>query len=193
MNALPVLERARQYRKRGWAPIPIPPRQKAPTLDGWPNIRLTEADLPQVFNGQPVNIGVLLGEASSGLVDVDLDSSETVALAPTFLPATGSQFGRRSRPASHWIYYASPLVETEKFADIDNRDDEKSMLVELRSTGAQTVFPGSIHPSGELVEWAGEGEPARVPGPDLRAAVVLLAVASLLARHWPPEGSRHQA
>ena len=27
------------------------------------------------------------------------------------------------------------------------------MLVELRSTGGQTVFPGSTHESGEAIRW----------------------------------------
>ena len=136
---------------------------------------------------------MLLGGASAGLVDVDLDAAEAVALAPTFLPATGARFGRRSTPASHWIYVASPLVPTEKFTDVAKDDDDvAAMLVELRSTGTQTVFPGSIHPSGELIEWVGEVDPARVVGLELRAAVVRLAAATLLARHWPDKGMRHQ-
>ncbi len=36
------------------------------------------------------------------------------------------------------------------------------MIVELRSTGCQTVFPGSVHPSGGLIEWSSNGEPAEV-------------------------------
>jgi hypothetical protein len=36
------------------------------------------------------------------------------------------------------------------------------MVVELRSTGAQTVFPGSVHPSGEPIEWDCDGEPTIV-------------------------------
>jgi putative DNA primase/helicase len=36
------------------------------------------------------------------------------------------------------------------------------------------------------------GEPADVTGADLRRAVVHLACATLLARHWPARGSRHE-
>ena len=67
------------------------------------------------------------------------------------------------------------------------------MLVELRATGAQTVFPPSVHPSGEPVAWSQDGEPGRVTGAELRAHVARLAVAILLARHWPGAGARHHA
>ena len=55
------------------------------------------------FNGTG-NIGVLLGEPSGWLIDVDLDCDEAVALAPKFLPPTGATSGRPGKPASHWWY-----------------------------------------------------------------------------------------
>jgi hypothetical protein len=42
------------------------------------------------------------------------------------------------------------------------------------------------------VEWRHEGEPAHVGGTDLKRAVAKLAVACLLNRHYPGEGSRHE-
>ena len=142
----------------------------------------------EYFNGQPSNVGVLLGAPSGDLVDVDLDALEAVALADVFLPATRAVFGRASKRASHRLYVCT--IDTEKFADVDKRDDT-SMLVEIRSTGGQTVFPGSTHPSGEAVAWAEDGDPAPVEALELRRAVVHLACAAMLARHWPPAGTRH--
>jgi putative DNA primase/helicase len=75
----------------------------------------------------------------------------------------------------------------KKFADVNG-----SCLVEVRSTGQQTVVPPSIHPSGELVVWEAEGEPERIASEDLSDQVSRLAAAALLARHWPSEGSRHE-
>jgi putative DNA primase/helicase len=183
-----ALDVARGYLGRGWRVIPVPFRSKRPTIAGWPGLRLDASDLDRHFNGQPVNIGTLLGEPSGGLTDVDLDCPEALRLASRFLPLTHSTFGRASKPRSHWLYYADPIAPTEKYEDLDG-----AMLVELRSTGVQTVFPGSVHPSGEAVEWDKDGEVARGPGATLRQAVAQLGAACLLARHWPATGSRHAA
>jgi putative DNA primase/helicase len=189
-----VLEDARDYCRRGWAPIPVPFRRKAPILDEWQRLRLADdRALTAYFNGGPQNVGVLLGAPSGGLVDGDLDCPEALRLAPAFLPPTHSRFGRASRRASHWLYLVTTPVETEKFSDPTALDDEKGMLVELRSTGAQTVFPGSVHESGEPIDWDEDGAQARGDGATLRRAVATLAGACLLARHWPAQGRRHEA
>jgi putative DNA primase/helicase len=183
-----ALDHARAYLSRGWRVIPVPFQSKKPTITGWPALRLDEGDLAQLFNGQPSNIGTLLGEPSGGLTDVDLDCPEAVRLAPRFLPMSRSLFGRANKRRSHWLYYAGPVVSTEKFEDLDG-----AMLVELRSTGAQTVFPGSVHECGEPIEWDEDGEVARGSGATLRQAVAQLAATCLLARHWPGPGARHDA
>jgi P4 family phage/plasmid primase-like protien len=185
-----ALDAAMDYLRRGWRPIPIPHRAKAPTIPGWPSLRLDSADLPGYFNGGPLNVGVLLGEPSGWLVDVDLDCPEALHLAPAFLPPTRSRFGRPSKRASHWLYIVTTPVESEAFKDPDG--DGKAMLVELRATG-QTVFPGSVHETGEPIDWDEDGELARGDGATLRQAVADLATACLLARHWPAPGSRHAA
>ena len=51
---------AQEYHRRGLSVVPVPFRSKAPNLKGWQNLRLSEADIPHYFNGQPQNIGVLL-------------------------------------------------------------------------------------------------------------------------------------
>jgi len=168
-------------------PIPVPHGSKAPVLLSWQNLRVTDSDLPLYFNGPPQNIGVLLGEPSGGLVDVDSDSLEALVLTPVFLPPTGCVFGRPSKTRSHREYVADPLPETAQFKDTDG-----TMLVELRSTGCQTLFPPSIHPSGEGIIWEVDAAPARVEGHVLRAHIARLAAAALLARHWPAQGSRQE-
>ena len=61
----------------------------------WQNLRLTEADVPTCFNGVG-NVGVILGKASDGLTDCDLDCREAVELAPKVLPETGTVDGLAS-------------------------------------------------------------------------------------------------
>jgi putative DNA primase/helicase len=186
-----ALGSAQIYVARSWRPIPVPFRKKAPTITAWQELRLDASNVAEYFNGQPSNIGVLLGEPSGGLVDIDLDCSEALALVERFLPKTRSRFGRWSKPRSHWRYYADPLVPTEKFED--GSGEKTAMLVELRSTGTQTVFPGSVHESGEPIEWESDDGVAHVDGATLSRAVAHLAAACLLARHWPATGARHEA
>jgi P4 family phage/plasmid primase-like protien len=189
------IDRARGFMGRGWAPIPVPHREKVPDFTSWQTLRVSPDDLPQYFNGNPLNVSVLLGDPSTGLVDIDLDALEALPLAPLVLPATAAKFGRASKPESHWLYTGSPLPRTEKFQDPrdpGSGDDKTAMLVEIRSTGCQTVFPGSTHPSGEEIRWDQDGEPARLDGAVLRDRVARLAALALLARRWPGAGTRHE-
>lgn len=181
-------EAAENYLIKGWTIIPVPFREKAPTLKGWPDFRLTKDDLPLHFNGLPQNIGVLLGEPSGGLIDVDLDCPEALTLAPRFLPPTECRFGRAGTSESHWLYYVAPIPRTIRYQDLDG-----SVLLEVRSTGCQTLFPPSVHPEGETIEFFKEGEPAFIEQAHLLEAIGKLAAVSLLARHWPREGSRQEA
>jgi hypothetical protein len=178
-----LLDAARWYLARGYAPIPVPAGSKVPVLKGWTDLRLAESDLPQHFNGTG-NIGVLLGEPSGWLVDVDLDCEEAVARAPAFLPPTGAKSGRPGKPSSHW-WYICEGAKTRKHQD----PASKKMIVELRSTGAQTIVGPSMHPSGEPYDPL-EGEPAVVDAETLGAAVAALAEAVKKQRHGdahPPE------
>lgn len=195
-NTPKTLHAALNYLKRGWYPIPIPPGRKSPTIKNWQNLRLAEEDIRRVF-AKPCNIGVLLGEPSNGLIDIDLDHPIAAKLAPVFLPPTGAVFGRASKPASHWLYLCAGAkttkwVLTRKEAQALLSEAKECMLVELRSTGCQTVFPPSVHPSGEVIEWATEGEPAEVDKATLERACAKLAAATLLALTWPKEGTRQE-
>src|SRR5262245_28261131 len=95
------------YARNGWSVIPIPHQSKNPGFKGWEQMRLTVEMLDQHFNGHPQNIGVLLGEPSGWLIDVDLDHMRAIELASQFLPETPAIFGRSGKPRSHWIYRVS--------------------------------------------------------------------------------------
>lgn len=184
-----TLQSALEYRQKGYGVVPIPHKSKAPKINEWPKLKLDEEQINELFNELfkegPINIGVILGEASGGLSDVDIDAPEAGLLAPEFLPETGCKFGRPSNPSSHWIFKADPISQTEKFKDVDG-----TTLVELRSTATQTVFPPSVHPTGEQIEFVRNSTPTPVNGSSLRFRVATLVAATILARHWPIEGSR---
>ncbi len=184
---------AGMFIRRGWSPVPVPHRKKRPALDGWPELRITASNIGQYFNGAPQNVGVVLGEHSSGLVDVDLDCEEAIAVAADLLSTT-LKFGRASRRASHWVYQLNGDAGRRATWKDPLRDDEaKAMLVELRANGCQTVFPGSVHETGEYVEWDNPGAAvAETTRAEVQSVVARVAAAALLVRYWP-KGARHDA
>jgi replicative DNA helicase len=169
---------------RKWAPIPVPFKSKRPIIDGWPDLRVTKETAAKHFSDRRMNVGVLLGEPSDWTVDVDVDDAIAVRLAPRILTPTAT-FGRRTKRRSHWIYRSVNAVTIKCTEVAKKKDDPRPMLVELRSTGGHTLFPGSTHTSGELVEWdAGNLSPiVEVPAVDLTASVKRLATACLLVRN----------
>lgn len=185
---------ARSYIVARWSPVPIPYKAKRPTIENWQNLRITAETVPAYFNCEAQNIGVLLGSASRGLTDVDLDCDEAIAAAPFLLPKTHI-FGRKSKRGSHWLYY-SDLAQTKHKATIQFKDGAK-MLLEVRigggSSGAQTVFPPSTHPSDEAIRWEDQDEVATIGGADLIHRAKQIAAAALLARCYPQQGGRHDA
>jgi hypothetical protein len=201
-----ALAAARDYTRRGWRVVPVVPGQKGVAIVRWQEMRLEEDELPKWFGavgggrgGLHHNIGVLLGEPSGGLVDVDCDAREAALAAAELLPATGLVSGRAGNPASHyWYRIEGELPATAKFGDVGAGSVAKhAMLIELRSTGQQTVVPPSAHPSGETLRWERgsitQGDLGVVSARDLRAAVARVAAVALLARHWPGEGQRDEA
>jgi hypothetical protein len=188
-----VADFARTYIRRRCAPVPIPFGQKGPKGSSWPELRVTEDNVDRYFI-EPCNIGIILGSASNGLVDVDIDCQEAQPVADRFLPPTKSVFGRASKPRSHRFYRSSGPMPSMKLLDPVRKDT----LVELRAnrtrdggltSGLQTVLPPSIHPSGERIEWEEDGEPAAIAYVDLRRAVLDLGAQCLIARYCPGAGT----
>jgi hypothetical protein len=172
---------AMDYNRRGWAPLPLRPRTKLPFHRGWPDLRISESKLSQEFHSPQYNIGVVFGQASDGLTDIDLDCPEALKLADEFLPRTNSVFGRAGKRRSHRLYRVIGLAPTRKFFD----PLIGKMLVELRGERSQTAMPGSIHESGECIAWAEDGEPALVEYGVLLSAVRKLGAACLVQRYVP--------
>ncbi|MCA9214268.1 MAG: bifunctional DNA primase/polymerase [Planctomycetales bacterium] len=180
-----VRSQVAEYRQRGWYCVPLRPRSKSPARRDWTSLRLQ----PDVFP-ENCNVGIILGEPSGWLVDVDLDCPEAIELAESYLPPTPAITGRPSSPKSHRWYIASGAT-TQKHSD----PNDGSMVVELRSTGGQTVVGPSIHPDGEPYDVL-DAQPAQVPAPMLAACVKALADAVTFKRgvpapiKQPPTGSQ---
>lgn len=184
-----VRDAAAFYLSQGWTPVPIPFREKGPKIPGWQSFTNSQvaANFGELFpEHQDRNVGVVLGDASGRLVDVDCDCIPAVRFADLLLPTTAI-FGRASRRRSHRLYVGE--TQTKQFKDpVDG-----SMIIEIRSNGGQTVFPGSVHPSGESIEWDPESSaPVAFDMAELHRLVAAVAAFSVIAKHWPDKG-RHEA
>lgn len=209
-----VVEAALDAYRRGLTPLPIPRHSKGPSMAGWTKIRWPdptedlgegEAAVRAAFEeytaGGSTNLGVLLGEASDDLIDVDLDHPAAQRLKSYLLPYTAAIHGRETSRRSHYWYRAKPgtMPPTRrlKIPDVSRRGSGVS--VEIRTTGSQTLVPPSIHPAtAETYEWEGEPwggaeGPAVVDGTELLAQVTLLGLCAVLLDAWPGPGQRHDA
>jgi hypothetical protein len=171
---------ATHFANRGWSVTPVRFRTKKPILRDWPVTEVEEEDFQHHFSSGPINIGIVLGEPSKGLVDVDIDDSGALKLAADFFPSTSCIFGRATNPCSHRIYLVpSPGRISDFVADGET-------LLELRGNKHFTVFPGSVHESGEAIEFEQglDGDPGETEWSDLEKAARKTAVATLLFKNW---------
>jgi hypothetical protein len=195
--------------QRGYTAIPIKDGAKKPYGFRWQHTRWSNPEqVTASFTGWAKEgahgVGLLLGAPSGGLIDVDLDHPKALRLRDIFLPPTSMVTGHAGRPRSHHWYRIQvddpkdlPATRTYKMPPKIGQG-QGDMIVELRSTGAQTVIPPSIHPSTEPYRWEGEpwgGEtgPTVVIGRMLEVQVALLALGAVLLDNWPDKGGRHEA
>jgi hypothetical protein len=183
---------ASDYKRRGWALALIPANDKGPRERDWDKREpsLAEAERHLSRGG---NLGLILGDRSGEIVDIDLDCPEALALAPLYLPATGAIFGRASKPQSHRLYVALGAAY-ESFGD--PLRDRKNTLIELRASGRtggahQTLIPPSVA-DDERREWNGDTiAPAVVEAVVLRTAVAWLAIGCLVMRYVSETAARN--
>ena len=68
--SIDVRSQVANYRQRGWYCVPLRPRSKMPVRNDWPNVRIEAADVKEHFAAKD-NVGIILGEPSAWLVDVE--------------------------------------------------------------------------------------------------------------------------
>lgn len=209
-----VVEAALDAYRRGLTPLPITRHSKSPSMTGWTKLRWPDpttdtgegedavrAAFEEYTAGGSTNLGVLLGEASGDLIDVDLDHPAAARLKSYLLPYTAAVHGRETSRKSHYWYRAKPgtLPATRRLRIPDKSGRGSGVSVEIRGSGSQTIVPPSIHPdTAETYEWEGEPwggteGPAIVDGAELLAQVILLGLCAVLLDSWPGPGQRHDA
>lgn len=181
---------AKQLIELNLCPVPVDFKKKTPTVRDWQKLTCDEVSnrFEELFpENRQLNVGCLLGEPSGGIVDIDLDWPEDAELAPFFLPSTRG-FGRDGAPWSHWLYRVATPGKPFKISPPrkpDTASGRKPDILEFRSTGQQTVWPGSTHLSGEIIRWE-KSQPdfTEVNLEALVEQLKLLAVASYLVSIW---------
>lgn len=183
LNGYDASSIAASWLLRGIQPIPVSPKSKIPKGGkGWNKQILTEEDLPKAFDAHD-NVGGLWGSPSQWVVDIDLDWDEAALIAPSILPETFI-YGRPSRPGTHYLYKAQGM-QGYKCRSSDG------IIVEVRSTGSQSVLPPSWHPDTEQYQIENDVDITETQPKLLHKKIHLVAAGALLARKYPKEGGRH--
>src|SRR5215211_627002 len=178
----------KRYMRAGIAVIPVAEGEKNPNRAGWQKERYTIEDVPKLWNnGQ--GVGILWGAPSGGRVDIDCDWPEAAAAASFIAPETRT-FGRPGSPASHFVLHATGTIPKTKRYKLPGEGDDNA-VVELLSTGTQSLAPPSLHDSGERRQWYQERGTAMVDGGEVATIAADIATAALLTRNYPGKGVRH--
>ncbi len=132
---------------------------KVPITKSWTTAPGLTPDEIRARRDSGQNIGLVTGERSGRLLVVDIDGERPEGLPDTVEVVTGSG-------GAHLYYTVPEGVEIPKA----NKVGHVAPGVDIRYTGGQVVYPGSVHPgTGAVYEWApgkalGEIPLVEVPG-----------------------------
>ena len=183
--------------QRGWKLMKLPPRSKDPYKgQSFANCTITWENIDALSDDN--NIAVLFTTAGE-LKDLDCDYQEAADLAKAVGLSKGAAFGRPSVGVGHYLFNASgceakrfELPEARYPRELPLHDGKPSRLVvELRGNdNTYTVFPPSVHPSGETIGWVGSRrEPAATTAAELRTLAGRHAFAATVLYFYPETAS----
>ena len=124
--------------------VPVAKKEKRPTLPEWQKLTIQDMS-PQYLSkiNENVNVGIVQGDASLGLVSIDCDTDEGLEAFLTVNPTlSGSLISKGKRGGNVWVRVTGTYPKTSKIKDKDGNP-----WGEFRSNGGQTVIWG-VHPSG---------------------------------------------
>ena len=181
-----ITQVASDWLERGVFTIPLKRNSKEPKSKRWPHLRLAEEDFDNGVFKDGDNIGGLWGDASDHIIDVDLDMEEACDVAPHIIPETYI-YGRTGKERSHYLYRVVG-AKTKKYMH-----KELGMVVEIRSTGSQSVLPPSRHPEGGryFTHPDDDVEFTELTQFQLERYIEEVVCAAIFLKYYPEEGSRH--
>ena len=116
--------------------------QKTPVHNGWQTNTKSFDEVWNAHQANKSNIGLVLGN-TSGVMDIDCDSVEAVALMHHLADGYLGHF-QRSHDSAHYLFLCEGGGKTVQLAL-----PEGGVMVELRGDGSQTMVPPSTHPDGQ--------------------------------------------
>jgi hypothetical protein len=190
-----------QYSKplveRGYATIPIMPGSKAPgyccaglqvPLAGWQK-RYLHGRQPNYMdhnlwgNGDS-GIGVVGGEASRGMVAIDIDTDD-IAIKTAIVKVLPATPVKKIGAKGETVFYYGPDITASRSWNINNK-----RVCDLIADGRQTVLPPTVHPvTGVPYWWVGDSLDIYDPDelPFLSADTIGNIDAVLALFGWKPE------
>lgn len=181
---------ARSWLDLGIQPVPIKARTKKPKDGkGWNTLKVTHETIEHFFR-RGDNVGGLWGKPSGWIVDVDLDWDEAALAAPRIFPET-FVYGRRARPSTHYLFRVEGVQGSKRYDSGKGDNAKRSVIAEIRASGAQSVLPPSIHPDGDRYEINHDVEIKTITVKNLELLVNQVSAAALFARYYPHGGGRH--
>ena len=188
--------------ERGFAAVPIMPGTKRPGFF-FAGMWIGLANWQRRFNGGPppatererwaagdTGVGVVAGQASHGLIAVDIDSEDPAIQAAlrTVLPPTHV---RKTGARGETLFYYGPGITQSQSWNIAGK-----RVVDLIGPGRQTVLPPTIDPdTGAPYRWSGSEsledlQPHELP--TLPSGIAEQITAALLPLGYRPEPPPHE-
>ena len=198
----PYAQCAERLIERGFAVVPIVPGSKRPGFF-FAGMWIGLANWQKRFSGGPppaterkrwaageAGVGVVAGQASHGLIAVDIDSEDSAIQATlrTVLPPTHV---RKTGARGETLFYHGPGIAQSQSWNIAGK-----RIVDLIGPGRQTVLPPTIHPdTGTPYRWSGSQtledlQPHELP--TLPANIAEQITAVLLPLGYRPEPPPHE-
>jgi hypothetical protein len=158
-----LLEKAIGYAKRGWRVFPCKPEDKTPLVKWRDQATVDQEAIRNWWKKYPgANIGVVTG-AISGIVVVDVDGNEGMAIWEQLVAAHGffteTPTAMTGGGGEHY-YFAHPG------GTFRNTAAKIGEHIDTRGDGGYVVAPPSLHPNGNRYRWMNGSDqltPAEMP------------------------------
>ena len=182
------------------APVPVPYRKKGPEIKDWPTCGSARRGAA-LFQRRGGRISALcsgrLGQSVRRRSRLRRGDRGCGAVAENASASGGLDAGGASALC---LPQAGHAKSGDPFKDPScDADAKAARLLELRlgadDKAAQTIFPRSVHESGEAITWdvaTMTRSPADARRRRAGGARDRVAAAALLIRYWPPKGNRHE-
>src|SRR5215217_3148536 len=190
-EAPPYEELLNAYDAAGVRQVPLREEDKKPLGNEWQTREITRDEIERNLE-RGGGVGIQAGECSGWVCAGDLDCDEARKLAPRFLPETLTGGKANERHPSLYVFI-SEGAGYRRFRDTDLKE-----LISLKASsngaGHQFVVEPSVHKVKGQYKWTGGFNPSkitRISPEELQRRLGRLAAATLIAKHFPPLGARH--